>query len=96
MSFNEGYHPRFRSDLKKLDKSVARDIHDLHLIHILNNPTGYEELYGDLSGITCYHFKKNRVEYRIAYHVNEHDNLVYFLATAKRENFYEILKRRLL
>lgn len=95
MSFRDGYHPKFKSDLKKLDKSVAKDIHDVHLLNILNNPTAYEELHGDLAGIVCYHFKKNKVEYRAAYHVNEPDNLVYFLATGKRENFYEILKRRL-
>ena len=54
-----------------------------------------DDLTGDLSGICSYHFKKEKVEYRISYIIDELQKIVYFLMIGKRENFYEILRRRL-
>jgi hypothetical protein len=31
MSFKDEYHPKIKSDLKKFDKAVAREIHDVHI-----------------------------------------------------------------
>lgn len=95
MSFSDEYHPKIKSDLKKLDKSVIRDIHDRHLDNILMQPLFYERLRGNLEGIFSYHFRKNGVEHRIAYTVNEIQNTVFFLMIGVRESFYEILKRRM-
>jgi addiction module RelE/StbE family toxin len=95
MSYKDEYHPKVKSDLKKLDRAVAREIHDEHIDRILLEPFAYETLHGDLEGVVSYHFRKNKVEYRIAYSVDETEQIVYFLMFGKRENFYEILKRRL-
>lgn len=95
MSYKDEYHPKLRSDLKKLDKAVVREIHDIHLDKILNEPYIYEKLHEELEGILSYHFRKNKVDYRIAYLIDESKKVVYILMIGKRESFYEILERRL-
>lgn len=95
MSYKDEYHPKVRSDLKKLDKSVAREIHEIHLDVILGEPHASEELHGVLEGILSFHFRKNKVDYRIAYSIHETRKAVYILMIGKRENFYALLKRRL-
>jgi len=96
MSYKDEYHPKTKSDIKKLDKAVAREVFDTHINKILHDP--YQEgeaLHGSLEGISSYHFRQNRVEYRIAFAVEEESKTVYILMIGKRENFYEILRRRL-
>jgi mRNA-degrading endonuclease RelE of RelBE toxin-antitoxin system len=66
MAFVDAYHPKFKSDLKKIDKSAAKEIKEKHLDIILNNPMGNELLKGKLSHIRSYHFQKNSTQYRIA------------------------------
>lgn len=96
MSYRDAYHPKIKADLKKLDKSVVRDIFDTHIDKILLDPhSAGEALHGSLAGISSYHFTRNRVEYRIAFAVKEEVKTVYILMVGKRENFYEILRRRL-
>lgn len=96
MSYKDGYHPKTKSDLKKLDKALVREVFDTHIGKILRDPhrTG-EALHGSLEGISSYHFRHNRVEYRIAFAIEEESRTVYILMVGKRENFYEILRRRL-
>ncbi len=31
MSYKDEYHPKVKSDLKKLDNPVAKEIHDVHI-----------------------------------------------------------------
>ena len=95
MSYKDAYHPRVKADLKKLDKLVVKEIHNIHLDSLLDKPFAGEYLYGDLEGIFSYHFRKNKVDYRIAYTVDDEKKVVYIIMIGKRENFYEILKRRL-
>ncbi|MBI5194445.1 MAG: type II toxin-antitoxin system mRNA interferase toxin, RelE/StbE family [Nitrospirae bacterium] len=95
MSYKDEYHLKIKSDLKKLDKSVAREIYNTHLDKIMIDPYNNERLHGDMESIFSYHFRKNKVDYRIAYSVDESKKVVYFLMMGKRESFYEILKRRL-
>ena len=96
MSYRDEYHPKVKADLKKIDRSVIKDIFDTHIPNILKNPHDLgEPLRGSLEGIRTYHFRKNKVEYRIAFAVEEDISVVYILMVGKRENFYEILKRRL-
>ena len=67
-----------------------------HIEKILDDPhQAGEPLSGSLEGVSSYHFRKNKVEYRIAFAVNEKAKIVYIIMVGKRENFYEILKRRL-
>jgi mRNA-degrading endonuclease RelE of RelBE toxin-antitoxin system len=96
MSYRDEYHPKTKADLKKLDKPVLRELFDTHINTILDDPYEVgEALHGSLEGISTYHFRLNRVEYRIAFAVKEESKTVYILMVAKRENFYEILRRRL-
>jgi mRNA interferase RelE/StbE len=96
MSYRDEYHPKVNADLKKLDKPLIKEIFDTHIDKILLDPhnTG-EALHGSLKGISSYHFTKNKVEYRIAFAVKEEAKTVYVVMIGKRENFYEILRRRL-
>lgn len=95
MSYKDEYHLKIKSDLKKLDKAVAREIYNTHLDKILIDPYNNEKLHGDMENVFSYHFRKNKVDYRIAYSVDDSKKVVYFLMIGKRESFYEILKRRL-
>jgi len=95
MSYKDAYHPRVKADLKKLDKSAVKEIHSTHLDMLLDNPFIGECLYGDLDGVLSYHFRKNKVDYRIAYTVDDEKKIVNIIMIGKRENFYEMLKRRL-
>lgn len=95
MAYKDEYHPKVKHDLKKLDKPVVKEIFEIHIEKILQNPNLGEQLYGDLEGVSSYHLRKNRVDYRIAYTINEDKQIVYIVLIGKREDFYEILKRRL-
>ncbi len=83
MSYKDKYHPKIKTDLKKLDKPIVKEVFDTHIDKIILDPNSVgEALHGSFKGISSYHFTKSRVEYRIA-------------VIGKRENFYEILRRRL-
>ena len=94
MAFAEAFHPKFKSDLKKIDKSVAKEIKEVHLDTILENPMDNELLKGKLSHLYSYHFKKNSTAYRIAYEILEEDEVVFHYMVATRENFYKKLENR--
>jgi len=93
--FTDEYHPRVKRDLRKIDKSVESEVKDIHIPRILHDPYIAGELTGDLAGISSYHFKKGKVQYRISYIVDEEHKIVYILMIGKRESFYEMLRRRL-
>jgi len=95
MSFRDEYHPQFRKDLKKLDKKLIIDVFDVHIDSILKDPCAGEPLHGKLDDVLSYHFKKLSVEYRLAYFVDKKNKIVYFVMIGPRENFYDVLKRRL-
>ena len=93
--FTDEYHPRVKRDLRKIDKPVESEVKDIHIPRILHDPYVADNLSGDLEGISSYHFKKGKVQYRISYIVDEEKKVVYILMIGKRESFYEILRRRL-
>ena len=95
MAFADAFHPKFKSDLKKIDKSDAKEIKEKHLDIILNNPTENEPLKGELSHIRSYHFQKNSTQYRIAYEILEDEEVLFHYMVATRENFYKKLENRL-
>ncbi len=37
MPYKDEYHPKVKSDLKRLDKPVVKEIHSIHLNNILSN-----------------------------------------------------------
>jgi len=89
------YHPKIKNDLKKIDISTQKEFINIHRPKIVENPNIAELLTGDLNEIHSYHFKKNKVEYRVCYIVDQKSNTIYFIMIGKRESFYESLKRRL-
>ena len=95
MSYRDEYHPKVKPDLKRLDRQVITEIFNTHIEKILREPYTGEKLHGDLEGVFSYHFRKGKVDYRIAYLIEETKKIVYILMVRKRESFYEILKRRL-
>lgn len=95
MSFKDEYHPKVKKDLKRLERILVEHFFDHHLKSILRNPYGNEKLHGNLEGVYSYHFKKEKVEYRIGYFINEDKKIIYIVMVGKRENFYEILRRRI-
>ena len=95
MLYKEEFHPKVKSDLKKIDKSVVQHIKNKHLDIILDNPLSNEKLKGHLSHLYSYHFRENRVEYRIAYEVVDKDKIIFYYMVAKRENFYKNIQSRI-
>jgi len=93
--FEDKYHPGVKKDLKKLDRPVIEEIRTVHIQKILTNPFTFDALHGDLAGLYSYHFRQNRVDYRISYMVNQTSQMVFVLMIGTRENFYNILKKRL-
>jgi addiction module RelE/StbE family toxin len=93
MDYNESFHTRFKSDLKKLDKSIILEVKTMHLDAICQNPLVNPRLSGKLSHLYSYHFKKNSAEYRIVYEVINGEIIFYYMI-AKRENFYNKLTKR--
>jgi len=69
--FKDKYHPRVKRDLKKLDRPVVEEIRTVHIQKILANPFSSDTLHGDLSGIYSYHFRQNKVDYRVSYMVHQ-------------------------
>jgi len=95
MGYSESFHPKFKSDLKKIDKSVVKEIKDKHLDIILENPMEADSLKGKLSHLHSYHFQKNGTQYRIAYEILEEDEIIFHYMVATRENFYKKLDNRI-
>ncbi len=91
--FKEKFHPKIKSDLKKLDKGVVVSIREKHLDTILKDPYKNNKLKGSLSLLYSYHFKENATEYRIAYEIIDNE-ILFYLMIAKRENFYKKIKTR--
>ena len=94
MGYSEHFHPKFKSDLKKIDKSVVKEIKEKHLDIILEHPMEAEKLKRKLSHLHSYHFQKNGSHYRIAYEIVEDDKIVFHYMVATRENFYKKLEQR--
>jgi len=62
---------------------------------LLSEPQEGKELTGPLTGIHSYHFKVGKMHYRIAYVIEKDDFILNILMIAKRESFYNILRKRI-
>jgi mRNA-degrading endonuclease RelE of RelBE toxin-antitoxin system len=92
MNFNEAlFHPKFRKDLKSLPKEFIPKVEET-IDSICKSPFSCDKLKGELSDIyrAKIFFKNN--EYRLAFTIQ--NNSIVFIMIAKRESFYETLKRR--
>ncbi|MGA1843486.1 MAG: type II toxin-antitoxin system RelE family toxin [bacterium] len=94
--YKDEYHPGVKKDLKQLDKPVVSEIKNFQIPKILQDPSSGYSLSGEFTGIYSHHFRKNNVDYRICYVVDQKEKTVFILMIGKRENLYTILKRRLL
>lgn len=95
MIYKSFFHPAFNKDLKKLPKSVFSHADKLTL-KIADAPYCSEKLSGDLNFIFRHKFRVDKVDYRLAYIVDEIEKSVTFLMVKKRERFYEQLRNRVL
>ena len=89
------YHPRIKSDLKSLPQQLVTKPRSIHLPAIGEDPLQGSTLSGPFKGVFSYHLRHARTRYRIAYLYDGEQGLVTLLLIAERENFYQILSRRL-
>lgn len=89
------FHKGFLKDLKKLPRRVFTHADELTL-KIAEYPYCSEKLSGNLNFIFRHKFRVDKVDYRLAYTVNEEEKSIHFLMIQKRERFYEQLKNRVL
>lgn len=84
--------PSAKKDLKRLPRSVQKDIVLKHLPEIAKDPfLKTEPLIGTLKGERSYHFGK-RPEYRIIFFIE--DDLITVTILGTREGIYKRAKRR--
>lgn len=93
--FKERYHPAVKKDMRKIDRGAREKIKNVWLPKLLSEPHEGKELTGPLSGIRSYNCKVGKVQYRIAYVLEESDFIINVLMIAKRESFYQILSKRI-
>ncbi|MBW1723901.1 MAG: type II toxin-antitoxin system mRNA interferase toxin, RelE/StbE family [Deltaproteobacteria bacterium] len=93
--FKEQYHPAVKKDLRKIDAGVREKIKNEWIPKLLSEPQEGKELTGPLTGIHSYHFKVGKMHYRIAYVIEKDDFILNILMIAKRESFYNILRKRI-
>jgi addiction module RelE/StbE family toxin len=93
--FKEQYHPAVKKDLRKIDAGVREKIKNEWIPKLLSEPQEGKELTGPLTGIHSFHFKVGKMHYRIAYVIEKDDFILNILMIAKRESFYNILRKRI-
>lgn len=80
--------------LKKLkDKKLKKKFTDIIFDTIANDPYVGSKKHGDLKAYFAYGFKHNQVDYRIAYKINDDNEIVIVVLAGPHEKFYEQMKR---
>lgn len=82
-------------DVKRLDHPVQEALRKTYFPRIKQNPRRAGTLHGSLKGMWSYHFRFDRIQYRIAYEILEEKQAVLLVMIGKRSDFYEALLRRL-
>ena len=88
------FHRKIDKDLSKQTIEFRKQIKNIHLPRLIENPLSYPALKGGLKGIRKYSFKFKNSDYRIAYSVEQDEVVVYIIMVGSRENFYKKLKTR--
>jgi mRNA-degrading endonuclease RelE of RelBE toxin-antitoxin system len=88
------FHPRVKADIKRLAPELVRQLRQTHLRSIQDNPSQGSPLSGPLKGIYSYHLHYRRNQYRIAYLYAPEEETLTVLMIGKREDFYDVLSRR--
>lgn len=81
-------------DLKRLPLALQREIQNIHLPKLKEDPFQGYALRGDLRGLRSYHLTHRGTAYRIVYEVLTERRIVLILMIGKREGFYPALRRR--
>ena len=79
----------FRKKVKKFSKK-EKELLDIEVRNIVQNPGIGEEKKGDLNGIFVHKFKVKTLQYLLAYRVI--DNNLELIMIAPHENYYRTLK----
>ncbi|MBI3950913.1 MAG: type II toxin-antitoxin system RelE/ParE family toxin [Acidobacteria bacterium] len=94
MSYRVELAPAAERDIKKLPPPVRREVINVHLPRIANDPRWRgSPLHGEFVDYWSYHFG-HRPEYRIIYSVEEDIVTVMIVLIGARENIYKRLRRR--
>lgn len=92
------YKVRLLNKIKKyLKKLKERELKEKFLNgiykEIATHPYSFYSKIGDLAGIYAYPFTYKGTQYRIAYTINDKDEIIIIILTGSHEKFYEKLKR---
>lgn len=80
--------------LRKLkNRQLKKKFTDVIFDTIANDPYVGNEKHGDLKNYYAYGFKYDRVDYRVAYTINDDNEIVIVVLAGPHEKFYEELKR---
>ncbi|PWT58098.1 addiction module toxin RelE [Limosilactobacillus reuteri] len=94
MAYNINPSKRVIKYLRKLkNRQLKEKFTDAIYGTIANDPYVGNEKRGDLSSYFAYGFKYDRVDYRIAYTINDDNEIVIVVLAGSHEKFYEQLKR---
>ncbi|OUP90821.1 addiction module toxin RelE [Lactobacillus sp. UMNPBX10] len=94
MAYNINPSKRVIKYLRKLkNRQLKEKFTDAIYGTIANDPYVGNEKHGDLSSYFAYGFKYDRVDYRIAYTINDDNEIVIVVLAGSHEKFYEQLKR---
>ena len=94
LAYNINPSKRVIKYLRKLkNRQLKEKFTDVIYETIANDPYVGNEKRGDLKSYYTYGFKYDRVDYRIAYTINDDNEIVIVVLTGSHEKFYEELKR---
>ena len=81
--------------LKKIKDKKLKNLYKEAILEINADPSIGEEKKGDLTGIYGYDIYYNKINYELAYTIQENDKgeLVVVILAGTRENFYDQLKK---
>ncbi|GMT49942.1 MAG: hypothetical protein IEMM0008_1481 [bacterium] len=88
--YDLSFHPRFKRDIKGLSEEGISILYEL-ITRLKENPLICDQLIGDLKDVYRCKLKLRKVDYRLAYLIEE--NYIKILMFKKRESFYKALKR---
>ena len=89
------YYEAIKKDFKKLDKQVLIFLKQEVIPKIAYDPYQYPALQGEFQSYRKFRFTCHGVSYRIAYEIKSDRKVVLLILVSTRENFYQVLKRRI-
>lgn len=91
--FELAIHPGAEKEWSKLDGSIKRRFKEKLATERLINPRVAKDALRELPD--CYKIKITTPQYRLIYHVNDHERILTILAVTTRDDVYDELRARL-